>query len=249
MLEILSILLLCYLWLFISSIILKDNSIVDVFWGCGFFIIAAVLVYQNNIYGVAQIASFLLIFLWAARISISILRKKIKHKKEDVRYAKWRDEWTYFYSRSIFQIYLLQMLLLVVVAAPLFVIFSAEGNNLFITTVWFLLAAAWLIYETIADWQVQKYIQSKDKIKNTIFTWWLWKYSRHPNYFWEIVFWLWITVISLSINLYGLIWFFVISFLLLFVSGLPLKENSYKQKVNYHTYIKETPLFIPKYKK
>ena len=193
--------------------------------------------------------TYFLIFFWSLRISASILRKKLKHKTEDTRYAVWRDEWKYFYTRSFFQVYLLQMFLLVLVAIPLFVIFVWEESNVYINFFWVIVSTFGLIYETIADIQVQKYIDSKNKKKNTIFTGWLWKYSRHPNYFWEIFFWFGITIISIQFSFYWWIWFFVIGFLLLFVSWIPLKEKSYKNKINYEEYIEKTPIFIPKYKK
>jgi steroid 5-alpha reductase family enzyme len=249
MIEILFLLFLCYIWLFITSIVIKDNSIVDVFWWIWFLIISSALIYQNQIFEISQIVTYFLIFFWSLRISASILRKKLKHKTEDTRYAVWRDEWKYFYTRSFFQVYLLQMFLLVLVAIPLFVIFVWEESNVYINFFWVIVSTFGLIYETIADIQVQKYIDSKNKKKNTIFTGWLWKYSRHPNYFWEIFFWFGITIISIQFSFYWWIWFFVIGFLLLFVSWIPLKEKSYKNKINYEEYIEKTPIFIPKYKK
>ena len=249
MIEILFLLFLCYIWLFITSIVIKDNSIVDVFWWIWFLIISSALIYQNQIFEISQIVTYFLIFFWSLRISASILRKKLKHKTEDTRYAVWRDEWKYFYTRSFFQVYLLQMFLLVLVAIPLFVIFVWEESNVYINFFWVIVSTFGLIYETIADIQVQKYIDSKNKKKNTIFTGWLWKYSRHPNYFWEIFIWFGITIISIQFSFYWWIWFFVIGFLLLFVSWIPLKEKSYKNKINYEEYIEKTPIFIPKYKK
>jgi steroid 5-alpha reductase family enzyme len=249
MIEILFLLFLCYIWLFTISIIIKDNSIVDVFWGIWFLIISSVLICQNQVFEISQIVTYLLMFFWSLRISVSILRKKLKHKWEDKRYATWRDEWKYFYMRSFFQVYLLQMFLLVLVSIPLFVIFWWEWSNMYINIFWAIIAIFWLIYESIADIQLQKYIDLKNKKKNTIFTGWLWKYSRHPNYLWETIFWFGITIISFQFNLYWWIGFFVIAFLLLFVSWIPLKEKSYKNKINYAEYREKTPIFIPKYKK
>ena len=165
MIEILFLLFLCYIWLFITSIVIKDNSIVDVFWWIWFLIISSALIYQNQIFEISQIVTYFLIFFWSLRISASILRKKLKHKTEDTRYAVWRDEWKYFYTRSFFQVYLLQMFLLVLVAIPLFVIFVWEESNVYINFFWVIVSTFGLIYETIADIQVQKYIDSKNKRK------------------------------------------------------------------------------------
>jgi steroid 5-alpha reductase family enzyme len=62
------------------------------------------------------------------------LAKKLKTKKEDSRYAVWRGEWKYFYLRSFFQVYVLQMILMFLVSLPLFLVFEniLEINYLFI---------------------------------------------------------------------------------------------------------------------
>lgn len=248
MIEILLVLWFCYILLFILSIKIKDNSIVDVFWWLWFLIIISVLIYNFWLNSLSHILAFILILFWSFRISLSIWIKKLKHKWEDKRYSKWREKWNYFYIRSFFQVYLLQMALLIIVAYPLFIIFEWNWDNNLLNITGLIISLIWLIYETVADLQIQKFINSKNKKKNIIFTEWLWKYSRHPNYLWEIVFRLWISIISLQYSIYWIIGLITISFLLLFVSWVPLKEDYYKTKSNYKEYIKNTPLFIPKYK-
>ena len=247
--DVVIVLSICYLLLFIFAIKIKDNSIVDVFWWLWFLILVIILLYNNWLNNVSQILTFILVIIWSFRISISILTKKIKHRWEDKRYLKWREKWHFFYMRSFYQIYVLQMILLIIVAYPLFIIFEWNWDNNLLNIIWFFISLLWLMYETIADLKIQKFINSKNKKENTICTEWLWKYSRHPNYLWEIIFWLWITIISIQYNIYWIIWFITIIFLLLFVSWVPLKEDYYKTKSNYKEYIKNTPLFIPKYKK
>ena len=77
----------------------------------------------------------------------------------------------------------------------------------------------------------------------------LWKYTRHPNYFGESVMWWAIWVVSLSgfalSSLFGIIGPFVITFLLLFVSGVPLLEKKYKDNPLFQEYAKKTSIFIP----
>jgi steroid 5-alpha reductase family enzyme len=83
--------------------------------------------------------------------------------------------------------------------------------------------------------------------KNKVFTGGLYKYSRHPNYFWESVFWLGISIISLQNSLFGMVWFLVITILLLFVSWVPLQEKRHKKKDNWEAYSSKTPKFIPNF--
>ena len=239
------IVLFCYIFLFLISLKLKDNSIVDIFWWFWFIIISfwEYFYYAKN--SLFHILVLVLILLWWCRIIYSILSRKLKHKWEDPRYSSWRKQWKYFKTRSFFQIYILQMILLFMVSLPLYFIFTWEVNTI-LFFIWSIVSLFWLIYETIADHQLSNYIKFS-KQKNLIFTKWLFNYSRHPNYFWEICFWLWITIISFSNWYYWLIGFIVITCLLLFVSWVPMKEKRYKLKDNYKEYSSETSLIIPNF--
>lgn len=233
----------CYLILFLISLRIKDNSIVDIFWGFWFILISLILFFKSWNYSIINLIPLILITVWWFRLWWSILLKKIKKPWEDPRYSWWRKSWIYFKTRSFFQVYLLQMILLLIVSFPIFFIFSWELDKNFVL-IWTIISIFWLIYETVADYQLSQYIKNT-KEKNMIFTDGLFKYSRHPNYFWEIMFWLGILIISFSNSYYWIIWFITISYLLLFVSWVPMKEERYKRKSNYIEYKNKTSLIIP----
>lgn len=247
MIYVFIIIFILYLFLFLLSLKLKDNSIADVFWWLWFIIIALIIFIQNKIIDFYSIITLLLIMAWWFRLASNIIIRILKSKKEDSRYAAWRESWKYFKTRSFFQVYMLQMLLLFIVAMPIYFIFSWEIKTIFFY-IWVIISIFWLTYETIADYQISKYIKNTKEI-NKIYTWWLFKYSRHPNYFWEMTFWFWICIISFSNTYFWLIWFFTISFLLLFVSWIPMKEKRYKLKDNYLEYKNKTSIFIPWFSK
>ena len=73
----------------------------------------------------------LIVSFWGIRLSYYILKRKLVIKKEDPRYAEWRSNWKYFYFRSFFQIYILQMLIMFVIAFPLYYIFSSKDLNIY----------------------------------------------------------------------------------------------------------------------
>ncbi len=235
----------CYCVLFIISILLDDNSIVDVFWWMWFWIVASMLFVQGGDYSLTKIIVLCLVLLWAVRISVHIGKKKIKKPWEDPRYAQWRKEWKYFLLRSFFQVYMLQMILLILVSFPLYIIFTSSWTgSVILLIIGSIISLSWLLYESIADIQLDRYLANTPP-KNTIFTGWLFRYSRHPNYLWEIVFWLGILIISLQYWLWGLIGFGTIAWLLLYVSWVPMKEIRYKRKWNWEEYSQKTPKFIP----
>lgn len=117
-------LLISYTLLFLYSLRIRDNSIVDVFWGFGFMIIA-VLSFAQSGRGLAQYVMTGLVLLWGIRLTSHIGFRKLREAKEDPRYAKWRTEWGsgwYFVIRSFLQVFLLQMVLMLIVATPILIV-------------------------------------------------------------------------------------------------------------------------------
>ena len=237
------IILFIYIFLFFLSIKKLDNSIVDIFWWTGFVIIAIYFYFLNEDYSINKSLVLILIIFWWIRLSYYILKRKLKEKSEDPRYAIWRKNWKYFYIRSFFQVYIVQMLLMFLIATTIYFIFLWNINS-YLFILWFTISIIWLIFEIFSDLQVKSYIEKNWKT-NEVFTWWLYKYSRNPNYFWESIFWFWLAIIWASTSLWSFLWYFVITFLLLFVSWIPLKEKRQETKINWQIYKSKTNKFIP----
>jgi steroid 5-alpha reductase family enzyme len=75
----------------------------------------------------------------------------------------------------------------------------------------------------------------------------LWKYTRHPNYFGEVLVWwgIFIMVLPLEYGLWAIISPITISFLLLYVSGIPMLEAKYNHNQAFQEYKKRTSSFFP----
>ncbi|MDA9129289.1 DUF1295 domain-containing protein [Candidatus Gracilibacteria bacterium] len=248
MIEIILVISLCLLGLFLLSIKLQDNSIIDAFWGLGFVIIALLSYFLQSNFKTAQTILTLLVTAWGVRLFLLFLSKKLPYEgKEDKRYARWREKWTYFYTRSFFQVYVLQGVLMFLVAIPILLI-NFESNfqeNMLLTIFGALLAVFGLIYETKADAELSGFIVNKKS--GDILTEGLRKFHRYPQYFGESVFWLGISIISLQVSILGVVGWIVITILVRFVSGVPLLEERYKGQKNYEEYSKKTSIFIPNY--
>ena len=116
-------------------------------------------------------------------------------------------------------------------------------------TVW----AVGMLIEIVADRQKSAFKsdpQNREKFINTG----LWAWSRHPNYFGEILLWMGMAIVAVPV-LHGGQWATLISplfvvFLLVKVSGVPLLERKADQRWggqdDYESYKRKTPVLIPK---
>lgn len=230
---------------FILSVLVKRNDIADVQWGIGFIIICIYL-YLNYDPTPLALLVYALITLWGLRLSTHIAIRNSK-KSEDFRYKEWRDEWgKYVYIRSFLQIYILQTVILFIISIPVILI-GVYSNSFDLGWIQYGLAVVWFIgfsWEAIADYQLLKF---KSNHSGGICTTGLWKYSRHPNYFGEVVMWWSIFLFSLGIEMWyvGIISPLLLTYLLYNVSGVPKLEAKYKNNEDYKSYIDNTPAIIP----
>ncbi len=231
---------------FFVAIFLKRNDIADVMWGPGIFI--AVLSAFVTLGG-GPYLTLIIVFLWALRISFHIGRRFISKNEEDFRYATWRQKWKYFYLRSYAQVFLLQGFLMFLVASSLVFlkIYNIEINQ---TMFWIgtIISLFALTFEAVADRQLTNFLKQKT---GGIMQTGLWKYSRHPNYFGEVTFW-WgiflVTTLSSSahiINPLFLISPITITFLILYISGIPMLEKKYDDNLEFQVYKSKTNAFFP----
>jgi len=112
----------------------------------------------------------------------------------------------------------------------------------------FSLALFGIVYESIADYQLMLF---KNDIKNRgkLLQSGLWKFSRHPNYFGELLVWwgFFITTLVTGIH-FNLIAPLFMTFLILRFSGVTLLEaNLIKKFDEYQTYKKKVNTLIPRF--
>ncbi len=232
--------------IFIFALIRKDNSIVDIFWGAGFIVIALFSLLQNPVIDFRKLIVTLLVILWGMRISMHIYLRN-KDKPEDFRYKHWRDTWKFFVLRSFFQIFMLQGLFMLIVAAPVYYInFKSVGPPGMWDSFGLVVFGIGFLIETVGDYQLTVF--KKDPANNgKIITTGLWQYTRHPNYFGEALVWWGISFYALSIpgGWMTLISPVVITLLLRYISGVPMLEKKYEGRPDWEEYKSNTAAFVP----
>ena len=246
-LETLLVVFIYFFAFFILGTAIKNNSIVDQAWGIGFVLIAVYSMLRLGNYGPISLLITLLVALWGLRLFYHIMKRNFG-KPEDFRYAQWRKDWgKTVVIRSFFQVYMLQGALMMLIAFP--VVLTHEQANQSITA-WTLIGVAiWLIgyfFEVVGDAQLRAFKQNSDN-KGKLMTTGLWAYTRHPNYFGEAVMWWGIFIIALSAgaSLVSIISPIAITYLLVFVSGVPLLEKAMVGRPGFEEYANRTNKFIP----
>ncbi len=231
---------------YIIALYKKRNDVADIAWGLGYIFIC-VFLFVTQAHSAIPLLLYVLIVCWGGRLSVYIYLRN-KNKAEDFRYRQWREEWgKSFYWRSYLQVFILQGFILLIIISP--VIFAASSEPQQWTLFTWAGLGCWLLgfyFQTVGDYQLSVF-KRQQKPAGTILQTGLWKYSRHPNYFGELMMWwgIFIIIIPLSGSWYFIISPVTISFLLLFVSGIPLLEKKYDDNPAFEAYKKRTSALIP----
>jgi steroid 5-alpha reductase family enzyme len=235
------------LWLL--SLILRDSSIVDVFWGLG-FVSVYWLVYALMLQPAPsrQLLVGVLVTIWGVRLALHILRRNWG-TGEDFRYARWRQEaGKAWWWRSYFKVFLLQGLILWLVAWPLVVVLANSdpkplgGLDVLALLVW----VSGFIFEAGGDWQLSRF--KKDPAnKGRLMTNGLWRYTRHPNYFGDALVWWGFYLFAVAVGGWWTIFSpLLMTYLLRRVSGVVMLERTLSEtKPGYKSYMSRTNAFFP----
>jgi steroid 5-alpha reductase family enzyme len=234
--------------LWIISIVIKNVSIVDIFWGLGFVITCWYYFLTQNSCS-RNIILVTMVTLWGLRLSIYIGWRN-KGKGEDFRYREFRKKYggKHYWWISFFQTFLLQGLLIWLISAPLLGT-QYYGHDKMLGALDYLGIIIWIIgftFETGGDFQLARF-RSDPGNKGKVLATGFWKYSRHPNYFGDAASWWGYGIMCLSAGSYfPVIGSILMTTLLIKVSGVALLEKSLTaQKPHYKEYIEKTSSFIP----
>lgn len=234
--------------------ILRNNSIVDVFWAFNFLIIAAIVFLKAEGFEDRKMLVCGIVALWSLRLGTYLALRVFKHiRHEEGRYVQLREEWSKNVHLKFFGFFQMQGVSNVFLCIPLFIIASNPEPKLsiieYIGAVWWIIS---IIGEGLSDFQLAQF--KKDPAnKGKVCEVGLWYYSRHPNYFFQTMIWTGALIFALG-SPYG--WISVvcplsIAFLIFKVTGIPMtEEQSIRSKGEaYKIYQRTTSVFVPWFKK
>jgi steroid 5-alpha reductase family enzyme len=225
----------------------RTDVVTDLSYSLTFALLAVVLPFTGGREPVQLVAS-LLVLIWAARLGTYLFRR-ILRMKVDHRFDGIREE-----PLRFARFWLLQAITVAVVMLPVSYLLDRANPPGF--DAWTVVGAAvWLaglLIEAVADAQKSAF-KAKEENRGRFVASGLWRYSRHPNYFGEMLVWWGLFVYAVPV-LHGAAFAVVagpvfVTLLLLFVSGIPPLERSADEKYGsdpaYRAYKRRTSILVP----
>lgn len=224
-----------------------NAGMVDPVWAYSLGLVAVLYAVLGNGDPVSRALTALGGLVWGARLGTHLWKRNYG-KPEDARYRRFREAWGDKAASKMFWFFQAQVVISMLLSIA-FLVPSYRGSPPAIG--WIVVAIAlWIVSvvgEGIADRQLKRFAQDPAN-HDAVCRVGLWRYSRHPNYFFECVHW--VAYLALSVGTpWG--WFTLLppvlmAFLLLKLSGIPLLEESMaKRRAGYADYMRTTSALIP----
>ncbi len=232
--------------IYISSLIFKNSSMYDPFWSVAPIPIIIYLAYFSNNLLLPTFYVSLLVFVilfWAIRLTHNWTMVWGGLKEEDFRYIDLKQG--NLLKKEIvnfFGIHYIPTLQVNVSLLPIYFVLTKTVTNYNWVLIGATISICAVILQIISDKQMRdfkKNISNKAKIMNLG----LWKYSRHPNYLGEVMFWIGLYVMALSVN--DVPAWLILSplsmvVLFVFISCPMMDERSLKKRPGYKEYMDKT---------
>jgi len=248
-------LIISYLAISISMVLLwwwqqksRRASVVDVAWtfGVASFSIVQLLLVPTDLLTRHWLVA-LMIGIWGGRLGITLLIRIIK-LPEDGRYRKLHQQWKSSYNKKMFWFFQFQAFGCILFVFPFAMIAQAKGV---LGILDYIGVGVWVIGITgglVADKQLTRF-RLRENNQDIVCKEGLWRYSRHPNYFFEWIHWC--SYVFMGWNApFGFLLIMtplVMLYLLLRVTGIPTSEKQAlaSRGEAYRQYQLETSSFVP----
>ncbi|MBC7713717.1 MAG: DUF1295 domain-containing protein [Rhizobacter sp.] len=237
-------------WMFAVKI--NNFGIVDAVWSFCFFLQAIIFFMLTDGFETRKIILLLMIGVWSSRLGFFLSRRIYQHHpEEDTRYQHLRAGYKENVKGNFLLFYFYQALSVSILTLPF--IFVFQNSEVRINTWEIVGIVYWLIAvfgEATADHQMsefKKLSKQNSKMGKTCNIG-LWKYSRHPNYFFESNIWWGFFIFMIGSHVFwGVYSAVIILLLLLKVTGVPpSEEQSLKTRGDeYREYQRKTSMFVP----
>lgn len=249
MLKLLIIDVILTILIFLQSAILKNASMYDIYWSAlpFFFMFYWLFEFNVEVLNYRMILTILMVSIWSWRLTYNWYRGWKGIKQEDWRYGNLRSKTGVFYPFVNFLgIHLFPTILVFIASMPMESIFSSSAEISSLDIGGACVMALGIIFELTADNQMHKF-KSDPANKGRFIDTGIWRYSRHPNYLGEILFWWGLYIISIDAGApdYFIVGPILMSLLFIGISIPMMEKRLLKNYDNYEEYKKKTSVLLP----
>ncbi|KAJ0405255.1 hypothetical protein P43SY_006940 [Pythium insidiosum] len=219
---------------FAVAFLCQFDKVTDLAGTLNFFVLAVLSLVVQNVYTSRAILASVLAMVWALRLGSHLFTRVLKRGKDE-RFDEMRADCLKFFGFWVFQI-----VWVFIVSLPVMLVNSVdaaespalgEARDIVGTVVW----AVGFLVEWAADASKEAFYADKSN-RGKLLCSGVWRWSRHPNYFGEILCWVGLTALA-SPCLDSAAWLYVsvlsptLTFvLLMFLSGVPMAEDRYDER-------------------
>lgn len=235
---------LIYLWK-------RNPAVVDVGWATGLTVMGLIHSAGFNTSATGAILTSTLVLLWGIRLGGYLFWTRIRLGKRDERYEQLHRRSGGSPALLVLFHYLLQACFQAIVGIPL--IFSVKTGAAW--SAWVMAGLVlWLVGycgSIVADAQLHRF-RTDPANRGMVCQAGLWNYSRHPNYFFEIILWTGFACLGVQVYLgwLGLLSPLTLLFTMTRITGPISEQQSLKSKSDsYRTYQETTSMIVPWFKK
>jgi steroid 5-alpha reductase family enzyme len=234
--------------LWVASLRLRDTSIVDLFWGPMFVVIAGVGYLQGGGLPARKAMVLGFVAVWGLRLAVH-LAVRSRGRGEDYRYREMRAKYgSRWWIVSLPYVFLLQATLAWVVALPVQAAVRRGGDAPLsaLDLAGALLFVLGFVMEAAADRALARF-RSRPENRDRVLDRGLFRYTRHPNYFGDAVVWWGLGLIGVAAGVpWAVVGSAVMTLLLMRVSGVTLLERTIgERRPGYAEYRRTTNAFFP----
>lgn len=235
----------------VGSLVRRDASLVDRFWGAAFVVLAWTYVLFGAAEGSRPVLVAALVTIWGLRLAGYITWRNWGDG-EDPRYRAMRERNPdTFPVRSLVTVFGLQGVLAWLISLPLLATATRPADLGLLDGLAVVVWAVGLYFEAVGDWQLSRFLADHVN-RGRVMDRGLWRYTRHPNYFGDTTVWVGYGLFALATGwggAYGLVGTALMALFIVRVSGLALTEkrmgSSGSKREGYDEYVARTNAFFP----
>ncbi|XFA98212.1 DUF1295 domain-containing protein [Candidatus Izemoplasma sp. B36] len=233
---------------FIIGSIIRNASLYDPYWSVIplFFLIIYTISFNGFMLPSNSIFMIIVVGLWSIRLTYNWWKNWTGFAEQDWRYDMLKEKSPKLYPiTNLFGIHLIPTIVVFLQMINMVEVIRYSTTN-FIFYIGVFIALLSPIFQHFADKQMYEFRQN-NKSKEKVINVGLWRFTRHPNYFGEIILWVGIYVMYFSyVKVIDINIIYPISMILLFVFiSIPMMENKLIDRPGYKEYKKQVSMLIP----